>query len=570
MAARSRLQVLIVSTAVAALAIPVSSACASTFSTSSSHRSTLYLSHTMGLGKGRLTATRPTARHWALNRTDTLAGWVEVRPGGTAQAVASVKPKAPDGHGWLWSDASLAGDTVAAGTWRPTLSLKAAGALTVTPRVRVYRLSNHGYTLITESTGKSVRLTSRAKKITLPGVKVPALSFSTGDRLYVDVIAKVTVPGTAAGNGILVLDNAGAAGSLTLPVLTHHVVEGQPRHHPHPTPSVTPTGPTVTTRPTTTPTARPTHTGKPTPTPTKSTKPTPRPTHTPKPKPPAVAPTTTAAPPVAAPPTTTAPPVTSGSVWHPKPGTTWQWQITGTVDPSLNVDMYDIDLFDAQSAASSYSVPGFGTVNVPKGPNAGVIPTLHAAGKVVVCYLDSGAYESYRPDASLFPAAIKGGSTGWDGESWLDIRPASWSQFEPIIAARFALAKRSGCDGVEPDENNPLGNNPGFPITQDDQQAWYLEVARLAHADGLSVGMKNGIETTDAATIAAFDWDLNEECNKYSECSVLDGFISAGKAVFQVEYQDEGMTTSFCSSDNAQHFSGLLMKLALNGWREAC
>jgi hypothetical protein len=257
-------------------------------------------------------------------------------------------------------------------------------------------------------------------------------------------------------------------------------------------------------------------------------------------------------------------------VWKPAPGTTWQWQITGVVDPTLSVDMYDIDLYDAQPASSSYTVAGFGTVNVPVGLNAGIISNLHSRGRVVICYLDSGAWENYRPDASLFPAAVIGGTTGWSGEKWLDLRKASWSQFEPLIAARLDLAKRSGCDGVEPDQNNPWGNNPGFAISLADQKAWYLEVAGLAHARGLSVGQKNGIETTDSATVAAFDWDLNEECRMYSECSALDGYIAAGKAVFHVEYQDEGMTTSFCPADNTEKFDGLLKQLELGTWRQAC
>lgn len=232
--------------------------------------------------------------------------------------------------------------------------------------------------------------------------------------------------------------------------------------------------------------------------------------------------------------------------------------------------MYDIDLYDAQPAPSSYTVSGFGTVNVPAGVNAGIISNLHNRGRVVICYLDSGAWENYRPDASLFPAAVIGGTTGWSGEKWLDLRKASWSQFEPLIAARLDLAKRSGCDGVEPDQNNPWGNNPGFAISLADQKAWYLEVAALAHARGLSVGQKNGIETTDSATVAAFDWDLNEECRMYDECSALDGYIAAGKAVFHVEYQDEGMTTSFCPADNTEKFDGLLKQLDLGTWRQAC
>ena len=258
--------------------------------------------------------------------------------------------------------------------------------------------------------------------------------------------------------------------------------------------------------------------------------------------------------------------------WQPTPGTAWQWQITGSpIDTSSNAVMYDIDLYDAQPAASSYTVPGFGTVNVPQGDNAGIIAKLHSQNKIVVCYLDTGAWENYRPDKNLFPASVKGRSTGWSGEKWLDIRKAAWPKFEPLIEARLDLAVRSGCDGVEPDQNNPIGNRPGFPITKADQKAWYLEVARIAHVRNLSVGQKNGIETTDADTIAAFDWNLNEECNMYQECDVLKGFINAGKAVFQVEYKDEGMTTAkFCAKDNAANFDGLLKTLNLDAYRVAC
>ena len=32
--------------------------------------------------------------------------------------------------------------------------------------------------------------------------------------------------------------------------------------------------------------------------------------------------------------------------WQPAPGTSWQWQLTGAIDTSINVVMYDLDLFD--------------------------------------------------------------------------------------------------------------------------------------------------------------------------------------------------------------------------------
>ncbi|MFL6071311.1 MAG: endo alpha-1,4 polygalactosaminidase [Actinomycetes bacterium] len=249
---------------------------------------------------------------------------------------------------------------------------------------------------------------------------------------------------------------------------------------------------------------------------------------------------------------------TETSAWAPAPGATWQWQIVGSVDTSLDVQMYDIDLFDAR----------------PKQVNGGVIDQLHADGHTVVCYVDTGAWESYRPDASQFPRSVIGNATyasngkRWKGERWLDIRPKSWDKFAPIIWARLDLAVDLGCDGVEPDQNNPWGNKPGFPITLKQQKRWYLEVAAQAHARGLSVGMKNGVEVVDADTVAAFDWALNEECFQYHECGAYDPFIAGGKAVFNVEYI--GRMSSYCPKAVERQFSTLKKRLALGAWRKVC
>jgi hypothetical protein len=239
-------------------------------------------------------------------------------------------------------------------------------------------------------------------------------------------------------------------------------------------------------------------------------------------------------------------------IWQPKPRTTWQWQITGKVDERVPAQMFDIDLFDAR----------------PGEVNAGIVGRLHARGVRVVCYLDTGAYESYRPDAAEFPRSVIGKTTGWPGERWLDIRRQAWPLFRPIILKRLDLARSLGCDGVEPDQNNPVGNSPGFPITYADEKAWYLEVARAAHARGLSVGMKNGIEIVDRDLVRAFDWALNEECFRYAECAGLAPFVRAHKAVFQVEYR--GSRSSFCREANAAGFMAMRKRLELGAWRLAC
>ncbi|MFN8174531.1 MAG: endo alpha-1,4 polygalactosaminidase [Solirubrobacteraceae bacterium] len=250
--------------------------------------------------------------------------------------------------------------------------------------------------------------------------------------------------------------------------------------------------------------------------------------------------------------------VATTRIWHPRPGTTWQWQISGRVDERPRVAMYDVDLFDAR----------------PGQINGGMVGRLHRRGIAVVCYVDTGAWESYRPDARRFPRSVIGrrtyasDGTPWAGERWLDIRRRSWPRFAPIIWRRFDLARRLGCDGVEPDQNNPLGNHPGFPITHVDQKRWYLEVALQAHRRGLSVGQKNGIETTDADIVRAFDWNLNEECFQYRECSVLRPYVAAGKAVFQVEYR--GAARHICPRARRLGFSTLLKRPSLGAWRVAC
>lgn len=246
-------------------------------------------------------------------------------------------------------------------------------------------------------------------------------------------------------------------------------------------------------------------------------------------------------------------------IWRPTPGTTWHWQLIRHVDPSaLTVEMADLDLFDAR----------------PRQVNGGVIDALHARGIVAICYLDTGAWESFRPDAGRFPRSVIGNrsyaSNGdpWVGERWLDIRRRSWPEFAQIMWRRLDLATRLGCDGVEPDQNNPWGNRPGFPITKADEHAWYLKVAREAHRRGLSVGMKNGVEVVDAQTVAAFDWALNEECFQYAECNRMMPFIHANKAVFQTEYTGDPAT--FCPRAHARGFSTLKKHLSLGSWVIAC
>lgn len=281
--------------------------------------------------------------------------------------------------------------------------------------------------------------------------------------------------------------------------------------------------------------------------------------------------------------------------WQPRPGevTNWDWQLTEPYDLSERRAMYDIDLFDLAPAGSELRYPDGSEVKVPAGPLAGKIEELHARTPrpVVICYLDTGAYEHYRPDARLFPGyhdrladipnrphrpepgSVIGRDTGWNGERWLDIRKSSWDSFAHLIWARLDLAKRIGCDGVEPDQNNPLDNDPGFPVRLSDQHAWYREVARQAHARGLSVGMKNGHDQpgSAAALVDSFDWALPEECVQFDECKELRAFTRNGKAVFAVDYRRSVDPAAACRVHRRYHLDGLVKgEPPTAGYRKQC
>ena len=222
-------------------------------------------------------------------------------------------------------------------------------------------------------------------------------------------------------------------------------------------------------------------------------------------------------------------------IWQPAPGITWQWQLTEEVNTSYDVDVYDIDLFDTPQD---------------------VIDVLHAKGRIVICYFSAGTYEDWRSDADEFPEVVLGEALDeWPGERWLDIRQLD--ALQPIMIARLELAVEKDCDGVEPDNVDAYTNNSGFSLKANDQLAYNRWLASTAHELGLSIGLKNDLNQIEDL-VDDFDWALNEQCFQYDECELLLPFIEAGKAVFGVEYREEGLKqAAYCPVANEYEFSWL-------------
>lgn len=235
----------------------------------------------------------------------------------------------------------------------------------------------------------------------------------------------------------------------------------------------------------------------------------------------------------------------SQEIWVPPQETSWQWQLSGTIKQSYDVDMYDVDMFDT---------------------DASIVESLHDQGAKVICYISAGSWEEWRPDAGLFPASVIGKPLdGWRGERWLDIRRLDI--IGPLMQARLDECKEKGFDGVEPDNIDGYTNDTGFPLTYQDQLEYNIFLAHEAHARGLSIGLKNDLEQIPDL-LPFFDWALNEQCFQFDECDKLLPFIDDGKAVFHVEYK-RGLK-KFCPEANEMNFNTLKKRRSLKAWRKAC
>jgi hypothetical protein len=242
----------------------------------------------------------------------------------------------------------------------------------------------------------------------------------------------------------------------------------------------------------------------------------------------------------------------------PVPDTSWQWQLSTSVNTTVLDDvsgkkLYDIDLFDNSTAA---------------------IKSLKDKGVYVSCYFSAGSRESGRPDSNLFPDAVRGNKMqGWP-EDWLDIRAGVQGDIvRRIMAARMDLAVAKGCDAGEPDNIDGYSNNTGFNLTASDQLEYNKWLADTAHAKGLHIALKNDTEQV-RQLVDSFDFAVNEECYRYRECDVYDAFINQNKAVFIAEYSNYWTVNNFrntvCPQANASNFDAIFKNLDLDAFRVSC
>lgn len=241
--------------------------------------------------------------------------------------------------------------------------------------------------------------------------------------------------------------------------------------------------------------------------------------------------------------------MSSKTWWHPTVGPSWQWQLSEPpVDISVDADVFDIDIFDNESA---------------------VITDLHAKGRKVIGYINVGSWEDWRPDKDQFPTEVLGKAyEGWPGEKWLDIRRLDL--LAPMMRARLDICKAKGFDAVEPDNMEIHSNGSGFPITYEDQLKYALWLAEEAHQRGLAIGVKNAPDQVKDL-VEHFDFAITEDAFFYEWYEKMLPFIEAGKPVFAAEYDDTGVDfVVACKKAKELGFSIIQKHRILTAYRVTC
>lgn len=231
-------------------------------------------------------------------------------------------------------------------------------------------------------------------------------------------------------------------------------------------------------------------------------------------------------------------------MWRPSPRATFQIQFVGELDLSVEAQVYEVD----------YEV------------ETEVVEELRAAGRRVVCYINGGAWEDWRPDKDAFPARVIGRPmAGWPGERWLDVRRID--VLGPIMRARMEVCRDKGFDAVDPDNVNGFENRTGFPLKPADQLRYNRWLARTAHSLGLAVALKN--DGSQAKALApVFDFAVVEECFQYRECEQYLPFVRARKAVVDLEYKLA--PAQFCKEARKLGIVAMRKNRRLDAYRVAC
>lgn len=127
----------------------------------------------------------------------------------------------PSGHGWFLDDTTLDGQTIITGTWTPKVRhTLTAGTMTVDIYLRAYRYRSGVYTLIGTWSKTGVGFSTTLTSSNLVAASEAAISFATGDKLYVDMWLNITTPNGSNGDVLVTECSVAGGGNANVELVT--------------------------------------------------------------------------------------------------------------------------------------------------------------------------------------------------------------------------------------------------------------------------------------------------------------------------------------------------------------
>jgi hypothetical protein len=236
----------------------------------------------------------------------------------------------------------------------------------------------------------------------------------------------------------------------------------------------------------------------------------------------------------------------TGPVYVPAADSSWQAQLSGSIDPELAVELFYLDADFTEPAA---------------------LEALRARGAHYVCYLSAGSFEPWREDAGEFPARVLGlALPDYPREQWLDVRDET---VRALMLRRVEALARKGCEGIVPASLAVHTADTGFDLTLDDALEYAGWLASRIHLAGMSASLGAPLQMTTALA-GDFDWGLAVDCLDPSGCAAFQPFAEQEKPVLHVEFGDAATAPALCEAARALGFDALIKRESFDGFRIAC
>jgi len=230
----------------------------------------------------------------------------------------------------------------------------------------------------------------------------------------------------------------------------------------------------------------------------------------------------------------------------PEPGASFQIQLLGTLDTSIDADVFIVD-FEKEETE---------------------LAPLVSASKYIACYFSAGSFEPWRDDAELFPESVLGDPLDdYPNERWIDV---SSDAVLERMSARITLAKERGCSAIYPSLVRPGSSEVGFGLSSEEYLLFSQRLVALAHEAELGAIHPSGSARTGEEELYDATLVLVSGCVSADNCGDWASYQESGRAVFIISEGSEASAADACPPEMDRIAPTIVKEGNLSAFRYEC